>query len=159
MNSPKPGRTCSNQTRKGEQLEQWRDWKCHTRVSEGTAHCCKVADPIVGLGNMRMANGSQPFRRDSDAQLGRGEGTNETEPFLFPRNTRNDHDHPREELSVHRIQVLARRCAFPFARRIPRVTKRYVVIEAYDFCLYFIWRSWMRTASSGNSRIDSKYWR
>ncbi|CAN0175279.1 unnamed protein product, partial [Scytosiphon promiscuus] len=90
---------------------------------------------------MRVANGSQSFRRDSDGPLGRGEGTNETEPFLFPRNTRDDHDHPAEELSVHRIQLLARRCAFPFARRIPRVTKRRT-----GQLLLMIWLCWIVAA-------------
>lgn len=106
----------------------------NTLSSGGVRHTwCKLANSFVGTRNMRMANGSQSFRRDSDGPLGRGEGTNETEPFLFPRGTRDDHDHPAEELSVHRIQVLARRCAFPFARRIPRVTKRYVMIVSCAF--------------------------
>ncbi|CAM9606633.1 unnamed protein product, partial [Hapterophycus canaliculatus] len=90
---------------------------------------------------MRIVNGSQSFRRDSDGLLGRGEGTNETEPFLFQRGARDDHDHPAEELSVHRIQVLARRCAFPFARRIPRVTKRRT-----GQLLLTIWLCWIVAA-------------
>lgn len=78
---------------------------------------------VGALETMRVANGSQPFRRDP-------EGTLESEPFLFQQReaeiSDHHHDHPPpEELSVHRIQVLARRFAFPFARRIPRVTKRY----------------------------------
>ncbi|CAM9702855.1 unnamed protein product [Ectocarpus sp. 4 AP-2014] len=89
---------------------------------------------------MRLSNGSQTFRRDSEGLLGRGEGPNESEPFLFQQGE-NDHDHPAEELSVHRIQVLARRCAFPFARRIPRVTKRRT-----GQVLLILWLCWIVAA-------------
>ncbi|CAM9816881.1 unnamed protein product [Ectocarpus sp. 12 AP-2014] len=89
---------------------------------------------------MRLSHGSQTFRRDSEGLLGRGEGPNESEPFLFQQGE-NDHDHPAEELSVHRIQVLARRCAFPFARRIPRVTKRRT-----GQVLLILWLCWIVAA-------------
>lgn len=80
--------------------------------------------------DMRVANGSQHFRRDPEGSLGRsGEyrlnegrresGLHEIEPLIGLSHDR--HDHP-EELSVHRI--LVRRCAFPFARRIPRILMR-----------------------------------
>lgn len=60
-----------------------------------------------------MANGSQAFRRDQEE---------EAVPFLDGTN----HDHPfaAEDVSLKRLHLLARRIAFPFARRIPRVTKR-----------------------------------
>ena len=67
---------------------------------------------------MRVAHGSQPFRRDTERS-----DTHEAEPFL--QRGDDNHDHPAEEVSLQRLQVLARRIAFPFARRIPRVTKRY----------------------------------
>ncbi|CAM9468076.1 unnamed protein product [Laminaria digitata] len=82
---------------------------------------------------MRVANGSQPFRRDPEGALGRSgefrlsEGRRESglhheiEPLIGLSHDR--HDHP-EELSVHRIPILVRRCAFPFARRIPRILTR-----------------------------------
>lgn len=81
--------------------------------------------------DMRVANGSQPFRRDPEGSLGRSgefrlsEGRrdgglhHEIEPLIGLSHDR--HDHP-EELSVHRI--LVRRCAFPFARRVPRILTR-----------------------------------
>lgn len=71
-------------------------------------------------GQMRVAHGSQPFRRDTERS-----DIHEAEPFLARSGDDNNHDHPAEEVSLQRLQVLARRIAFPFARRIPRVTKRY----------------------------------
>ncbi len=68
---------------------------------------------------MRVAHGSQPFRRDTERS-----DIHEAEPFLA-RGGDDNHDHPAEEVSLQRLHVLARRIAFPFARRIPRVTKRY----------------------------------
>eukprot|EP00904_Undaria_pinnatifida_P006621 jgi/Undpi1/3089/HiC_scaffold_15.g06463.m1 len=83
---------------------------------------------------MRVANGSQPFRRDPEGSLGRSgefrlsDGRRESglhheiEPLIGLSHDRHDrHDHP-EELSVHRI--LVRRCAFPFSRRVPRILTR-----------------------------------
>lgn len=61
-----------------------------------------------------MANGSQPFRRDQEE---------EAVPFL--EGTNHDHPFAAEDVSLQRLHLLARRLAFPFARRIPRVTKRY----------------------------------
>lgn len=61
-----------------------------------------------------MANGSQSFRRDQEE---------EAVPFL--EGTNHDHPFAAEDVSLQRLHLLARRLAFPFARRIPRVTKRY----------------------------------